>query len=399
MSKITKSDILKVLEEYLTVCDSAKNQRNAGFWKNANEHWLIERWRGVSAKSVDAPFLMALDITGYSKVLDINCLDYYSIAEVQLYDQMRYHLWEAKNLRCNRFFDKTAFVSFGATLDGSLFGAKVAFLPSQAPWTDHKDWLLKERDDIKLLPEKIDFKTSGMLGKRGYEFYETMRELVDGSGISVMPPSIARGPFSIATELRDVTKLLMDMLEAPQFMHELMRKITDGVKDYVSQWANYLGEPIAPCKLFNDEISTPMLSPGLYDEFILPYELELAEFHGRVTYWHSCGVTDKFFKSISTIPNLEMMHIGPWSSVEKAVEVFGPCDIALEICLNETMDIYDSTAEQMRQKLQYIKDVCEGKVRYSVRSDGYQFMDSVEDSMKMMRQWNDIAIEVFGTVK
>jgi hypothetical protein len=175
-----------------------------------------------------------------------------------------------------------------------------------------------------------------------------------------------------------------------------MRRITDGLKRHAQLRAAFTGEPIAPGKLFNDEIATPMISDALYEEFILPYELELATFHGRLHYWHSCGITQDFYKNIRTLPGLEMMHIGPWSDLAKAVEVFSPTDIALDICLSATGDVYDRTAAEMRQKLQGIKDTCEGKVKYAVRADGFQISRTVEVDLAKIGLWNTVAAEFFG---
>ena len=394
MSEATEADIRKVLDQYLEICESPENQRNAQYWTNAGEPWLVERWRGVSATKTGA-FTMALDIAGYSTVLDIPCPSYYETAESQLYGQMRYHLWEAEYLRCNRFFDTTAFASLGATWESSLFGANTIFPDGQAPWADIKNPLLKDRD-LSVL-RTVDLKSAG-LASRMHQFYERMSELTDGLGIRVMYPTLLRGPFSVATQLRETSRLLMDILDAPRFVHDLMRRITDGLKVHAQQRAEYLGEDVAPAKLFNDEIAMPMLSRTMYEDFILPYEVELAEFHKTVTYWHSCGVTDDFYESIATIPNLEMMHVSPWSSVEKAVDVFGKANIALDICVNPTKDVYDSTPDEMRAKLQSIKAACDGKVRYAVRADGFQIVRSVEHDLKKIRQWNDAAIEVFGTI-
>ena len=394
MSEAAEADIRKVLEQYLEICESPENQRNARYWANAGKPWLIERWRGVSATKTGA-FTMALDIAGYSTVLDIPCPSYYETAESQLYGQMRYHLWEAEYLRCNRFFDTTAFASIGGTWESSLFGANTIFPEGQAPWPDMKNPLLKDRD-LSVL-RTIGLKPSG-LASRMHQFYERMSELTDGLGIRAMYPTLLHGPFAVATQLRQTTHLLMDILDAPQFVHDLMRRITDGLKAHAQQRAEYLGEDVAPAKLFNDEIATPMLSRAMYEDFILPYELELADFHKTVTYWHSCGVTDDFYESIATIPNLEMMHVGPWSSIEKAVGVFGKKGIALDICVNPTKDVYDRTPDEMRAKLQSIKASCDGKVRYAVRADGFQIARSVEHDLKKIRQWNDAAIEVFGTV-
>ncbi|MFH1566603.1 MAG: uroporphyrinogen decarboxylase family protein, partial [Gemmatimonadota bacterium] len=387
--------IRRVLDEYAAVCESAANERNRQFWTNAGEPWLIERWRGVSARRTHPPFTMALDIAGYSTVLGIECPAYYESAEAQLYGQMRYHLWEAQNLRCNRFFDRTAFVSFGAAMAASLFGARVIFPAGQAPWVDLGNPVLKERDLSAL--QDFDLQTGG-LAPRTHQFYQRMGELTEGSGIRVMYPVVLQGPFAIATQLRETTALLIDMLEAGPFVHDLMRTITDGLKKHATLRAEYLEEPIAAARLFNDEIGAPMLSRAMYEDFILPYELELAEFHGRVTYWHSCGVSDEFMGAVATIPNLEMMHVGPWSSPARAAEVFGPRDVALDICANATEDVYDRTPEEMRAKMRAIRQACEGKVRHALRADGFQIAHGVEADLAKIRQWNDAATEVFGTV-
>jgi len=396
MGNVTSGNLDQLLQRYLAICDSAANRRNAAYWANAKEPWLIERWRGISAKKTGAPFTIALDIAGYAKVLGIDCNAYYADARAQLHEQLRYQIWEFENLKSNRFFEKTAFVSFGACYSASLFGAEILFPEGQAPWVNLHDPLIKEYRDLDRL-NTIELDRHG-LGPRAHEFYLRMGEQLKGTGIKVIYPSVIRGPFSVATQLRETTSLLMDMLDEPKFVHDLMRRITDGLKRHARLRAAFTGEPVAPGKLFNDEISTPMISKALYEEFILPYELELAAFHGRIHYWHSCGVTQDFYESVRTLPGLEMMHIGPWSDLAKAVDVFSKTDIALDICLSATGDVYDRTAMEMRQKLQSIKDTCEGKVKYSVRADGFQIVRSAEEDLAKIRRWNQVAAEVFGGV-
>ena len=135
----------------------------------------------------------------------------------------------------------------------------------------------------------------------------------------------------------------------------------------------------------------------MYADFVLPYELELAQFHQRVTYWHSCGVTDRFYESVNSIPGLEMMHVGPWSDVAPAAAVCGPSDVGWT-SVSATEDVYDRTGEEMRAKLQSIRRACEGSVRYAVRADGFQIAHNVQDDLAKVREWNEAAIEVFGTV-
>ena len=394
MTDFAPENIRRLLDEYMELCDSATNIRNADYWSNSHEPWLIERWRGISAKRSCVPFTMALDIAGYATVLGINCQAYYSDPAAQLHEQIRYHLWEAENLKCNRFFDKTVFISFGACYAGSLFGAEIEFPPGQAPWVNMKKPLIRSRSDLHRM-KQIELNKNG-LGARAHDFYMRMRELTKDTNITVMYPCIFRGPFSVATQLREITSLLMDMIDTPAFVHDLMRRITDGLKRHAQLRAEFTKEPIAKGKLFNDEIGTPMISRAMYDEFILPYEQELAEFHGRLHYWHSCGITDDFYESVGTLPNLEMMHVGPWSDLAGAVEVFGKTDTALDICVNATDDVYDRTPDEMRKKLQNIRKICEGKVRYAVRADGFQIVRSVAENLDSIRSWNEAALDVFA---
>ena len=126
-----------------------------------------------------------------------------------------------------------------------------------------------------------------------------------------------------------------------------MRTITEYLKAYATARAAFLHEPIAQGMLFNDEISATVLSPAIYEEMILPYEVELSQHMGGIRYWHSCGDTGIFYQSVCTIPNLKMMHIGPWSDIPSAAKCFGEKDISIEICLNSNLDMYDKTEAEM----------------------------------------------------
>ena len=386
-------DIKALLEQYIKVVDSAENQKNKQYWENANEPYLAERWRGRSLRKEHTPFTMAMDISGYSTVLGIDCLEYYEKPEVQLHEQLRYAIWESENLKCQRYFEPTAFVSFGSIMEVSFFGAKIHYLPGQAPWYDEKESLLADKSALlKLKP--FDFYNSGLC-PRVHRFYENMKKLAEGFDIEVMFPVTLRSPFSVAIMLRGFENLLIDMYDDPEFFRDLLGTIADYIKAYAKARAEYLGEPMPKLFLFNDEISTPMLSRKLYDEMILPVEMGLANFAGGLRYWHSCGVTQDFYESVSTLPGLQMMHVGPWSDVAKAAQVFGPKDIPLEICLNSVEDIYEKNKDEMREKLISIKDACDGRVRYQVRADGFAVLNSVEFTLGKIREWNDVALEVF----
>ena len=382
-----------LIERYLEITESAKNQKNREYWENADEPYLLERWRGRSARRTKTPVTMAMDISGYVDMVGINCAEYYQIPEIQLRDQLRYAIWEAENFGCHRYFEPAVFIGMGSVLEASLFGAPIHYLPKQAPWYDEKNPVFADKSAL-LRVKPFDFHHSGLCEKI-HQFYETYNRLTAGTGIDVMFPLTMRSPFSIAIMLRGFENLLLDIYDDPDFFHALLRTILEFLKEYTSARAAFLGTGIPRGLLFNDEISGTVISNAVYEEMILPYEIEWSEYCGGLRYWHSCGETQNFYESICTIPNLQMMHIGPWSDVAKAAEVFGARDIALEICVNSIRDMYEKTESEMIAQLTDIRAACDGRVRYSVRCDGIAVLSDRENCMDKMREWNRAALEVF----
>lgn len=386
-------EIRTLLEDYLAVVASDRNQSNRRYWANADERYLHERWRGRSLCRTNAPFTMAMDISGYCRVVGFSCADYYLNPESHIRNQLQYALWESSNLDCDRYFEDAVFVAQGSVFEASWFGAGIHYPEGQAPWYDEKNPLLADKSNLlRLLP--FDFHRSGLCSTV-HQFYDELKRMTDGYPIDVMFPLALRSPFSIAIMLRGFENLLLDVYDDPEFFHELLATITSYLKEYATARAAFLGEPVAPCMLFNDEISTPMLSPGMYREMILPYEVELGRHCGGVRYWHSCGVTREFYEDVATLPRLDMMHIGPWSDVGRAVEVFGPKEIPLEICVNSVRDMYGRTESEMEAQLTGIRDLCDGRVRYSVRCDGIAVLDTQEECMRKIREWSRAAEKVF----
>jgi len=131
----------------------------------------------------------------------------------------------------------------------------------------------------------------------------------------------------------------------------------------------------------------------MYREFILPYEQELSEFHGGVAYWHSCGNTAPVMEDISKIPNLELFHVSPYTDLSTAVEIFPP-ETALDIVLKPVEDCYNRTEEEMRERLEDIKEICGDKIRYTIRNDGFQLVNTLEEDVAKIKLWGKVAREV-----
>ena len=398
-------DIDRLLYRYLEIVESDENKKNAKYWGNAGEWHLIERWRGrpaVPQRSYGAPrsalpaapFTMALDIGGYARVLGIDTGKYYSDPETALREQLRYAIWEHDNLKGHRYFEKAVFVPVGCTLDAPMFGVPVQYPEGEAPWFDERNNIIKGREDLLRMPP-FDFNKSGRLPYITAA-YEKMCGLVSGTGIKAMYPVAAASPFTVAIFLRGFENILVDMHEDPDFFHEIMAAIVGRQKEFFNARMEYLGERELPKAYFgNDNIGTPTLSPASYREMVLPYEIEMAEFQGGARYWHSCGDTTAFYGDIAAIPGLKLMHIGPWSDVQKAAGVFGPLGIPLEICVNSVRDMYEKGEGEMRAQLEAIKAACDGRACYQVRCDGISVLDTVERCLEKVAQWGRAAEAVF----
>lgn len=105
------------------------------------------------------------------------------------------------------------------------------------------------------------------------------------------------GPWNIAVHLRGAEDLLMDTMDDPAFVHELMRFTTEVVKAMgealiEAGFAPSLGEAAASCSL---------ISPAIYRSFIKPYHAELcSHFRSRRAPMslHICGHIDPIMEDV-----------------------------------------------------------------------------------------------------
>jgi len=113
-----------------------------------------------------------------------------------------------------------------------------------------------------------------------HESYSILRDKF-GNDIKILFPTWMRTPFSIAAALRGMQNLLIDMITDTPFVHDLMRFLVDSEKKWLTERAKFLNENKIVVQMLSDnEVGAPMISPRLYEELILPYEIEIVEFLG-----------------------------------------------------------------------------------------------------------------------
>ena len=227
-----------------------------------------------------------------------------------------------------------------------------------------------------------------------HRYYEVLNEYADGK-LCVMFPEWVRGPFCIATHLRGVQNILMDTILNPDFIHRFMQFLVESQKHWTRARNTFLQTELKTCKLYNDEIDAPSISPNVYKELIFPYEKELSDHYGEVAYWHSCGNTTKFLDQINGLTDLRMFHCGPWTSYAQAAKIMDK-KTALDICLNPQKDVLEADEQQMVAKLEDIRKTCDGRA-YFVRADGFMLEGDLDAVLNKISQWNHIASKRLNT--
>lgn len=168
--------------------------------------------------------------------------------------------------------------------------------------------------------------------------------------------------------LRGLEQIMLDMMDEPDNFHRLMAFLRDGHLakldylernnllslnnrgDYVGSggfgWTQELPQPGFADNVrtkdmwgFLESQETVGVSPGMFAEFVFPYQLPLLERFGLNCYG-CCEPLDERWDTIKTIPRLRRVSIGPWSNRAVMAEKLGgnyvfsmkpsPTDLAME---------------------------------------------------------------------
>ena len=96
-----------------------------------------------------------------------------------------------------------------------------------------------------------------------------------------------------------------------------------------------------------------MLSPEGYEEFLFPSEKQLADFYGRVRYYHSCGNLTPFLNTLPRLRNLTMLHVSSWTDLVTACNKTDP-RVILQKVMHPEDDVLHATDEQIEKQIEVI---------------------------------------------
>lgn len=129
------------------------------------------------------------------------------------------------------------------------------------------------------------------------------------------------GPIAEAADLRGVTQLLLDLVEEPHFVEDLMDRCvevgTAFAREQIALGADTIG--------IGDAIAS-QISPAMYRQFVLPRQQQLVEAIHAAGAWvrlHICGNTSHLLTDMAAV-GAEIIDTDWQVDLTKARQTFGP---------------------------------------------------------------------------
>ena len=173
-----------------------------------------------------------------------------------------------------------------------------------------------------------------------------------------------QGPLTTALQMCGYDTLFYWMYDYPEKVHALMEMITDTLIQWVKLQKKVIGQPLDVCVgdqgvyvpegigiWFSDDDAI-MLSPALYDEFVIPYnEMLMKPFGGGIVHW--CGSANQHIPSLNKmkylrgINNFSLADAPALSKLRKELSM-DVCIIACDFTPIEYKEFYKTLFDDLK---------------------------------------------------
>ena len=402
--------IQRLLDQVEELCVHPRNQENLYKWVPHPGHGRDNKWRGVpvpaEAAAEQVPIVVNLELTLKSDIFGFSVREYLHNPEAYLENYLKHVIYRFTEIQDDVPVLDTISLFRSAYFEATLFGHKLIYTDddeADLPQTP----LINDLSEVHALP-RPDF-NQGEVMSYAKQLYEYVCEQVQGREFTVLFIEWVRNPFGVATWLYGEPELVTAMTSDPEGVHRFVKYVTDCRLEWTRQRAEYLGEEeYDTAALYSDSVRRDTMSPQQYLEFVQPYEMAIAEAHGGINYWHSCGDTTTLLEGLSALP-LELFQVGPWTDVRKAAEVFGPRGVALEICLQKYKhygpgpwpaidDVFRATPEEYERKIrETVRRAVEGgATAFSIGAGPLHRTRGAEQDVKTIKRWVQTARTVLS---
>lgn len=215
--------------------------------------------------------------------------------------------------------------------------------------------------------------------------------------------------------LRGLENLMYDMYDYPEGVHGLMKFLTDSTLkrlDFleregllsVNSCDEFIGShshgftaslppkegAVTPMDMwgFCESQETVSVSPEMFEEFIFPYQLSIAERFG-LNYYGCCEPLDQRFHIIQRIPRLRKVSASPWAKLPVMKEQLGK-NYVMSIKPNPAYIAVENPDWQLvRGELRRIFSETKGCIREVIMKD----LNTIGKNPETVKNWCRIAKE------
>ena len=348
----------------------------------------------------NAKIIVGMGRSLLSDVLGFSISDYFKDPSICLDSQLKWKLFLHNEINDDTPLDLLVGIDYSTALEPSLFGQEAVFSKRSDP--TYGECIIKQCCDIKNL-ESVDFFKSGIMPEV-HRMYEALGNLKNDD-FKLFFPGWARGPWSIATIIRGFNDLFFDIIDKPEFVHEIMNKIVNARISFENQrckflkinpedrnykWKYIVYRNNTSSDQFEDEVDGNLFSKETFNNFILPYSRKLSEYYKGTYYYHSCGNLTQFIDKFDKKLNLEyMIHISPFTDISKVIEYL-PEKVILQRSLNPLTDVMMADEEKMRNSISKIIRQSRGR-KIEIWADalyegGWNTVNQVKKLVKVFRE-------------
>ena len=395
-----RDEIKYLIDEYLELNASEENRRRLACWEPeicARDQWHGRAIEGAFSREGLVPITIDIQNPLWLEVFPQDLSQTYTSPEGYLRFYLQKRVTQFKEFQDDTPLEPIVPIWLHTAFEMTLFGMPYHYYPDKDPLADLNGSVCCNMNELEHLG-MIDFELSGMM-PMGHKIFNGIQEIA-GNSMQVLFPEWTRGPFGIALHLAGYQNLLMAMIQNPYFFHALMQRITDERKNYFRSRAKLIGETdIPPGSSFNDDIDAKIIGPKHFNTFIKPYEEELALFHDRISYWHSCGNIAIFAKELLSIDRIDVLDISGFTDLAKVLPEITSESPRLDIRLHPLDDLQNATPERMEARLKQVIDLCRNYdvKSMSIRVSGLNPWKSTEADFEQIRRWITIARRVIDS--
>lgn len=232
------------------------------------------------------------------------------------------------------------------SLEAEAFGARIIFHEDEVPSITGQLITCEEDADKLLVPDL----SSGRI-PLAIEAIRQAKETITNK--PVLGGII--GPFSLAGRLMDVTEIMYNCYDEPEFVHKVLVKVTEFLSNYANALKNAGADGIM--------IAEPLcgvLSPDMAEEFSCPYVqsiIESSQTDEFAVVYHNCGNTVPRMLPQLYAMNATAYHFGNAVDIKQILQD-SPTNIILMGNLDPVACFTEGSPEQMKKATLELLEAC-----------------------------------------